>query len=430
MDYAQTLEYLYTSLPEFQQIGSGAYKPGLDRARALDEFCGCPHRRYRIVHVAGTNGKGSVAHMTAALLQGAGYKTGLFTSPHIKDFRERIRINGEMIPEERVIAFVERCMPLFDRLHPSFFEMTSAMAFDYFAEENVDFAVIETGLGGRLDSTNIIRPVLSVITNIGLDHTALLGDTKPQIAAEKAGIIKPDTPVVIGESDPETDGVFLQTAEKNGAPIRFADKEATVVRQRITGHGRQHFVLRTSGAEPEDIALTIDLQGRYQRKNIVTVWSVLQALRDLHVSIPESGVRPALRRAAESTGLTGRWQVLARHPYTVCDIAHNAHGFVWIVEQLHRTRCRRLHMVFGMVSDKDVDSVLNMLPKKAEYYFTAAAIPRAMPAAELQRWAAACGLSGNVWPSVAEAVAAARAAAMPDDMIYIGGSTFIVAEAV
>ena len=194
MDYAQTLEYLYTSLPEFQQIGSGAYKPGLDRARALDEFCGCPHRRYRIVHVAGTNGKGSVAHMTAALLQGAGYKTGLFTSPHIKDFRERIRINGEMIPEERVIAFVERCMPLFDRLHPSFFEMTSAMAFDYFAEENVDFAVIETGLGGRLDSTNIIRPVLSVITNIGLDHTALLGDTKPQIAAEKAGIIKPDTP--------------------------------------------------------------------------------------------------------------------------------------------------------------------------------------------------------------------------------------------
>ena len=430
MDYAQTLEYLYTSLPEFQQIGFGAYKPGLDRARALDEACGCPHRHYRTVHVAGTNGKGSVAHMTAALLQGAGYKTGLFTSPHIKDFRERIRVNGVPIPEDRVTAFVERFRPLFDRLHPSFFEMTSAMAFEYFAEEGVDFAVIETGLGGRLDSTNIIRPVLSVITNIGLDHTALLGDTKPQIAAEKAGIIKPGTPVVIGESDPETDAVFLQAAEKNGASIRFADKEATVVRQRITGHGRQHFVLRTSGDKPEYLSLTIDLQGRYQRKNIITVWSVLQTLRSLHIDIPETGVRTALRRAAESTGLAGRWQVLARHPYTVCDIAHNAHGFAWIAEQLRRTRCRRLHMVFGMVSDKDVDSVLKLLPEKAIYYFTAADIPRAMPAAELQQRASACGLSGNVWPSVAEAVAAARAAATPDDMIYIGGSTFVVAEAV
>ena len=428
MTYPEAIDYLFHAFPAFQQVGAAAYKPGLQRAMALDRYYGMPHRRYHIIHVAGTNGKGSVSHMTASMLQQAGYRVGLFTSPHLRDFRERIRINGIQISETDVVRFVEQAMPLFQDIQPSFFEITSAMALQYFADNQVDFAVIETGMGGRLDSTNIVTPLLSVITNIGLDHTAYLGDTLAKIAAEKAGIIKPGVPVIIGESHPETDPVFRRTARDQQASIRFADTATYVTRQELTGDGHQLFYLTDLIDGSHHVCVT-DLQGQYQRKNIVTVYTVWKQLSGmLQRPVPESLFQASLRHAAASTGLCGRWQILCERPYTVCDIAHNAHGFKHIAAQLQSCRYRHLHVVFGMVSDKDIRSVLQLLPRQATYYFTQAAIPRALPAGQLQREAASFNLHGNAYPSVREAVEHAKKAASPEDMIYIGGSTFVVAE--
>lgn len=427
MTYPETLDFLYHSLPVFQHIGGSAYKAGLDNILSLEQELGNPHRQFASVHVAGTNGKGSVSHMIAAVLQAAGYRTGLFTSPHLQDFRERIRVNGEMISQEEVIRFVEQHREAIDRIGPSFFETTTAMAFDHFARQAVDIAVIEVGLGGRLDSTNLIRPRVSVITNISRDHAQFLGETLPEIAGEKAGIIKEDTPVVIGQSQLETQMVFISRAKEQHAPIRFADQLYEVIGQTHLENSQQ-FTIRNR-MDGETFMLEIDLQGDYQRLNLLTVLATLDVLNGaggLHLS-PEI-VRQGLASASASTGLRGRWQILARHPLTVCDTAHNEGGLAETIAQIHRQTFRELYLVLGFVSDKEIDRVLPLLPREAHYIFTQASIERAMPADELSRHAETYGLHGETIPQVRQAVAYAREKASAEDMIYIGGSTFVVAE--
>lgn len=428
MNYSDTVHYLFTALPVFQHSGGAAYKPGLQAIGELDDFYGNPHMRYRTIHVAGTNGKGSVSHMLAAILQGAGYKTGLFTSPHLADFRERIRIDGRMIAEEEVVEFVHRSRAVFDRVQPSFFEMTAAMAFDHFARHAVDFAVIETGMGGRLDATNIIRPALSVITNISMDHTQFLGSNPVAIAAEKAGIIKPGVPVVIGETQPGPDRVFENAAQAAGSIIVFADRHARVSRSYHTAEG-QIFYMEQNGQEAP-LPVAVDLNGDYQRKNIVTALIALQCLRrHAGVEIDPDTILPSLAHAAQTTGLRGRWQTLCRKPLTVCDTAHNPAGWDWVKQQLERCACAKLHMVVGFVNDKDISGMLELMPRDAAYYFTRAAIPRSLDETELMKKAAEHGLRGTAHSSVASAVGAALREAADDDMVYIGGSTFVVAEA-
>lgn len=427
MTYSETLDFLYHSLPVFQHIGGSAYKAGLDNILSLEAELGDPHRRFASVHVAGTNGKGSVSHMVAAVLQAAGYRTGLFTSPHLQDFRERIRVNGEMISEDAVIHFVEQHREAIDRIGPSFFEATTAMAFDYFAREEVDVAVIEVGMGGRLDSTNIIRPRVSVITNISRDHAQFLGNTLPEIAGEKAGIIKEETPVVIGQSQLETQMVFISRAKELHAPILFADQLYEVTKQ-IHCDDCQQFKVR-SRMDGEAFSLELDLQGDYQRLNLLTALTTLDVLNGAGgLQIPQSAVRQGLAQAARSTGLRGRWQILDRQPLTVCDTGHNEGGLSETLAQIARQTYRKLYMVLGFVSDKEIDRVLPMMPREAHYLFTQASIERAMPAQELSQRAAAYGLQGETIPHVQQAVARARELAGPEDMIYIGGSTFVVAE--
>jgi dihydrofolate synthase/folylpolyglutamate synthase len=428
MNYSDTVRYLFTALPVFQHSGGAAYKPGLQTIGELDDFYGNPHRRYRTIHVAGTNGKGSVSHLLAAVLQGAGYKTGLFTSPHLADFRERIRINGGMIAEEETVQFVARSRAIFDRVQPSFFEMTVAMAFDHFARHAVDFAVVETGMGGRLDATNIIRPALSVITNISMDHTQFLGTNPVAIAAEKAGIIKPGTPVVIGETQPGPDRVFEAAAQAAGSSIVFADRHARVSRSHRTAGGQVFYIEQNGQEAPLPVA--VDLNGDYQRKNIITALIALQCLRrHAGVEIAPDTILPSLAHAARTTGLLGRWQTLCEKPLTVCDTAHNPAGWAWVKRQLERSTYRKLHIVLGFVNDKDISGMLQLAPRDAAYYFTRAAIPRAMNEAELMKKAAEYGLQGTAFPNVAAAVGAALRAAADGDMVYIGGSTFVVAEA-
>ena len=427
MTYSETLDFLYHSLPVFQHIGGSAYKAGLDNILKLDAELGDPHRRFASVHVAGTNGKGSVSHMVAAVLQTAGYRTGLFTSPHLQDFRERIRVNGEMISEEAVIRFVEQHRGAIDRIGPSFFEATTALAFDHFAREGVDVAVIEVGMGGRLDSTNIIRPRVSVITNISRDHAQFLGNTLPEIAGEKAGIIKEDTPVVIGQSQLETQMVFISRAKELHAPILFADQLYEVTEQ-IHCDDCQQFKVR-SRMDGETFTLELDLQGDYQRLNLLTALTTLDVLNGAGgLQIPQAAVRQGLAQAARSTGLRGRWQILDRQPLTVCDTGHNEGGLSETLAQIARQTYRKLYMVLGFVSDKEIDRVLPMMPREAHYLFTQAPIERAMPAQELSQRAAAYGLQGETIPHVQQAVTRARELAGPEDMIYIGGSTFVVAE--
>ena len=401
MTYQETVEYLYASAPLFQQVGAGAYKEGLENTHALDARMGHPHRAYKTIHVAGTNGKGSVSHTLAAVLQSAGYRVGLYTSPHLVDFRERIRVNGEMIPQERVVQFVEEERTFFEPLHPSFFELATALAFKYFEECHVDVAVIEVGLGGRLDCTNIITPILSVITNICLDHTQFLGDTLERIAAEKAGIIKPGVPVVIGEclDTPSVRRVFETKALEVGAEIYLAEEERV-------------------GEMPE-----FELKGEYQRRNIITL---LSALRHLPLQVGADAARNGFARVCELTGLMGRWQTMEHNPRVICDTGHNVGGWAYLSRQL--SAIKRLHIVMGMVSDKDVSHVLALMPKHARYYFTAASVRRAMPAEEFARKAQEAGLKGNVFHNVPDAVAAAKSAATGDDTIFIGGSTFVVAD--
>lgn len=426
MTYKETLLYLYNSIPAYQRCGAAAYKPGLGTTIALDDRLGNPHRAYRTIHVAGTNGKGSVSHLLAAILQESGYKVGLYTSPHLLDFRERIRVNGRMVPEAYVTDFVERHRAFFEPLHPSFFELTSTLAFDYFREEGVDFAVIEVGLGGRLDSTNIITPVLSVITNISLDHTQFLGDTLEKIAAEKAGIIKPGVPALVGEADDAgVREVFVEKAHETGAPLYFAREMPVTHAVRRNEAGLWEIDSADYGT------ITDELAGEAQERNACTVLATLRLLREQGIGITEQAVRKGFAEVVELTGLMGRWQTLRTHPLTLCDTGHNPGGWVYLATQLEhaRKRYRRLHMIVGMVNDKDIDGVLACMPKAADYFFTQAAIERALPAEEFAEKARAHGLEGCVCRTVAEAVARALAAADSEDMIFIGGSTFIVAEA-
>ena len=406
MDYQKTLEYLYNSVPMFQQVGGAAYKEGLENTLALDTHFGHPHRQYRTIHVAGTNGKGSCSHTLAAILQEAGYKVGLYTSPHLVDFRERIRVNGVPVPEEYVVRFVEEERSFFEPLHPSFFELTTAMAFRYFADARVDVAVIEVGLGGRLDCTNIILPDLCVITNISFDHVQFLGDTLAKIAGEKAGIIKTGIPVVIGEATPETRPVFQAKADEMHAPIYFAED-----------YDREDYP-----------GIEFELKGLYQKKNKQTLLTALPLLKDAGYHIDEQAVRSGFAHVTSLTGLMGRWQKLQDSPTLICDTGHNVGGIRYIVKQLKEEKYHRLHIVIGMVNDKDIRGVLALMPKEAVYYFTQASVKRAMPAERLKELADEAGLQGVCYADVPSAVRTAQKESLPEDFIFVGGSSFIVAD--
>lgn len=420
MTYKETTDYLFNCVPLFQNVGKDAYKEGLYNTEMLDEHFGHPHRNYKTIHIGGTNGKGSCSHTLAAILQKAGYKVGLYTSPHLTDFRERIRVNGEMIPEDFVVRFVENERHFFEPLHPSFFELTTAMAFLYFAEEKVDVAVIEVGLGGRLDCTNIIKPDLAIITNISFDHIQFLGNTLAKIANEKAGIIKENTPVVIGETTGETRPVFYNKALSVNAKIYFAEEKLHVLSSRPDQSER---IFQTDMLGE----LKGELGGLCQEKNCNTILTAVDVLRQLHYPISDENIREGFLHVCKLTGLRGRWQTVAQHPLTICDTGHNTGGMQYISEQLKAFK-GNLHIVIGMVNDKDVRSVLKMLPRTAHYYFTKASVKRALNENELQKIGQEFQLSGQTYPNVETAYQAARSSAAPDDMIFIGGSTFIVAD--
>ncbi|MBR1656168.1 MAG: bifunctional folylpolyglutamate synthase/dihydrofolate synthase [Prevotella sp.] len=400
MNYQETVEYLFNSTPVFEHVGASAYKPGLQTTEALDEHFGHPHRKYKTIHVAGTNGKGSVSHTLAAILQSAGYRVGLYTSPHLVDFRERIRINGVCISEQYVIDFVEKERHFFEPLHPSFFELTTALAFKYFAEQQVDIAVIEVGLGGRLDCTNIISPILSVITNISFDHTQFLGNTLEEIAGEKAGIIKANVPVVVGEYTEQTRPVFERTAREKRAPLYFAEE---------------------FDAQLQDVEY--ELTGSYQQKNKQTVLcaAMLLGLKGEHI-------REGMANVCEYTGLMGRWQTMQERPTVVCDTGHNVAGWEYLSKMLARQDCKQLRIVFGMVDDKDIQEVMKMLPREAVYYFTKASTKRAIPETEVKRIGDRIGLQSRVFTTVEQAFRKAQEEAAAEDFIFVGGSSYVVAD--
>ena len=426
-DYGKILEYLYSRLPMYQRIGGAAYKADLKTTLALDRATDYPHTAFRSVHIAGTNGKGSVSHMLASVLHECGMKTGLYTSPHLKDFRERIRVNGEPISRKDVIDFVHRYRDLFEKLQPSFFEMTVALAFWYFKNCGVEIAVVETGMGGRLDSTNIIEPLCSVITNIGMDHTRFLGDTPEKIAAEKAGIIKKGIPVVIGEYREDTARVFWRVASEKQSPLHFAGRyyEPAGI-SGIEGSSRV-FTFRKKPAG-QIIRIESGLTATYQSKNLITVLNTLDVLQEKGIPLRQEAVLKGLRNVVENTGIMGRWQVMGRRPLVVADMAHNEEGIKEVIGQLTNYTYRRLHVVLGMMQDKDHEKILRFLPGQARYYFTRASIPRSMDAEELASLARKTGLTGEVYQRVAEAMDAVLGAASEDDMILITGSTFVVAD--
>jgi dihydrofolate synthase / folylpolyglutamate synthase len=427
MDYPQTLDYLFSKLPMYSRIGAAAYREDLTNTILLIESIDHPERRFRSVHIAGTNGKGSSSHMLAAIFQEAGYKTGLYTSPHLKDFRERIRINGKMIDEAAVCDFVDRIRPVSETIDPSFFEVTVAMAFDYFARNNVDIAIIEVGLGGRLDSTNIINPDLSIITNISYDHMNLLGDTLAAIAAEKAGIIKHNVPVVIGEHHPETAPVFEEKAKKENAPLSFADHHHYVTDWKYGRHTLDVEIATTPVAADVEW-YTLDLAGIYQTRNLLTVLEAVHMLRGSGWKLEPPVVRRALREVKRLTGLHGRWEIIHEHPDIVLDVAHNEDGIRQLLRQIEVTDHEELHIILGLVKDKAIEKVLALLPGEANYYFTRAQIPRALPEADLAKAATAAGLKGQTYPDVAGALQAAKTRARPKDLIVVCGSVFVVAE--
>jgi len=420
MNYADTLTYLYANLPMFQRVGAAAYNRDLTNTLALCEELGNPQKQFKCIHIAGTNGKGSSSHMLAAILQSAGYKTGLYTSPHLKEFTERIRINGIEITQEFIVDFVERIKPAIERIHPSFFEITVAMAFDYFNYEQIEIAVIETGLGGRLDSTNIIEPILSLITNISWDHKDLLGDTLSKIATEKAGIIKSNVPIIISERQAEVSDVFMSTAKDRNSRLLFAADSYEVKKL-------QDGVYEVQNGNATN-CYELDLLGVYQAKNIKGVLAVVDELRRQGYKITNEQLAFGLRNITGLTGLKGRWQRLNDNPLTICDTGHNEAGIKEILTQISEIKFAKLHWVLGMVKDKDVSSILQLLPKDATYYFCQASIPRAMPAHELHERAQAVGLNGIVVQDVNAAIAQTRANSSKDDLIMIGGSTFVVAE--
>jgi dihydrofolate synthase / folylpolyglutamate synthase len=431
MNYQETLHYLYTQLPVFTRVGASAYKADLGNTLELCRRLDNPQHKFKSIHVAGTNGKGSTSHMLAAVLQTAGYKTGLYTSPHLKDFRERIRVNGQMIPEQTVIDFVAKHRPDFDEIFPSFFEMTVALAFDIFAKEQVDIAVIETGLGGRLDSTNVITPLLSIITNIGWDHMNLLGDTLPKIAAEKAGIIKPNIPVIIGEKQDEVADVFIRKAEEEKARISFASELFEVKGERLKDKGNDFLNIEiTHHSLLTTHHLQLDLPGSYQIKNVKTVLAAVDELRQQGYTITDDHIKIALKQVKTLTGLHGRWETISQNPLTICDTGHNPEGIAEVLKNIATVPYNHLHFVLGMVNDKDISKVLSMLPTDATYYFCRPDIPRGLEAESLKEKAESFGLQGEVYLSAKTALNAAQKAAGANDMVFAGGSTFVVAEVV
>ena len=482
MDYQNTLKYLYESVPMFQQIGGKAYKPGLETTHRLDEHFGHPHQQFKTIHIAGTNGKGSCSHTIAAVLQSAGYRVGLFTSPHLIDFRERIRINGEMMPEEYVIRFVEEHRSFFEPLQPSFFELTTAMAFRYFADQKVDVAIIEVGMGGRLDCTNIIQPDLCVITNIGFDHMQYLGNTLSKIAKEKAGIMKEGVPVIIGRADATIKRAFNQKAKEVNAPIYYVEKlqktylfsferqtneelkqtkkelesllskkEITFKSKALANEAEKYRKMADPIASLEALnkiieegkdaivisspvflkKIFMELSGYYQFENSATILCALEQLRKSGYTLSIENYITGFANVCKLTGLMGRWQKLQSHPDLICDTGHNADGIKWVTEQLNSMyyeQNRKLHIVFGMVNDKDINGVLELLPQYATYYFTKASVKRALPEDELLQKAQKMGLQGTSYPTVTDAVRAAKEKCLPEDCIFVGGSSFIVAD--
>lgn len=421
MNYEETLDYLYNQHPAFQRVGASAYKEGLDTSLLLDEIYGHPHRSYKCIHVAGTNGKGSVSHTIASILQKNGYKVGLYTSPHLVDFRERIRVNGKVIPQSRVVGFVEDYILKNVECTPSFFELTMMMAFDYFRLEKVDYAVVEVGLGGRLDSTNIITPELCVITNISFDHTQFLGNTLEAIAGEKAGIIKPDIPVVIGEASGGVREVFTEKAKNVGAPIVFAQDAPEIIEAKRDGC-LIRYSTRSFGT------LESELSGYCQPHNANTILHAVTQLMKLGVGIREEAIKEGFKNVCEISGLMGRWMKIGSSPLTICDTGHNVGGIKYIAEQLREIDCKTLRIVIGFVNDKDIKHILQLLPRKAVYYFTQAQIPRAQSASVVRQMASEYGLNGNQYPTVGQAYKAAISESSEDDAVFIGGSTFIVAD--
>jgi dihydrofolate synthase / folylpolyglutamate synthase len=426
MNYTETIAYLYARLPVFHRIGAAALKPGLQNITALCEALGNPQQQFKSIHIAGTNGKGSTSHLLAAVLQSAGYKVGLHTSPHLKSLTERFKINGQLAPESMVVDFVAQHWALIERIEPSFFEITVAMAFDYFARERVDIAVIEVGLGGRLDSTNILQPELSVITNISFDHTDLLGDTLPKIAFEKAGIIKVDTPVVVSETHPETAQVFRQKAQATNAPIDFAEDFYQVVHSQLAQGRREVTVCHT--LTHSTTTYHLDLMGQYQLKNLLGVLQSVDVLRQMGHAIADEALRDGLAHCTRLTSFKGRWQVLQQNPTVVADVAHNPAGLAENVGQLAQYPYRQLHLVLGFAKDKDIVSILCLFPTDARFYFCSFDLPRAMSIEELVYISEQQNLSSSFYRDVNEALIAARLQATADDFIYVGGSTFVVAE--
>lgn len=422
MNYQETIEYLYNITPLFQNVGKAAYKEGLDNTLKLDAFFEHPHKKFKTIHIAGTNGKGSCSHTIAAILQSAGYKTGLYTSPHLVDFSERIRVNGNPIEKDFVVKFVEENKYFFEPLHPSFFELTTSMAFLYFAHKEVDVAVIEVGLGGRLDCTNVIHPDLSIITNISFDHTQFLGHTLSAIASEKAGIIKENTPVIIGEYNSETREIFENKARQMNANIIFAEDSKLITEAVHTDDG--HFIYQSSLIDN----LYGELGGNYQLKNTNTILNSIIRLKDLGYKINEQNIREGFKNVCQLTGLMGRWQKLEDNPTIICDTGHNIGGIEYITEQLSKMKYDKLHIVIGMVNDKDINGVISLLPQNAVYYFTQASVKRALPAEEIKKIGNSHGLKGEAYKNVKEALYAAKQNASEKDMIFVGGSTFIVAD--
>lgn len=423
MNYQETTEYLFNSTPVFEKVGASAYKPGLQTTLALDAHFGSPHKQFKTIHIAGTNGKGSCSHTLAAILQAEGYKVGLYTSPHLVDFKERIRINGKCISEQYVINFVEKERSFFEPLHPSFFELTTALAFKYFAEQNVDIAVIEVGLGGRLDCTNIISPVLSIITNISKDHTQFLGNTLAEIAGEKAGIIKHNTPVIIGEDTTETRPVFEAKAKDAKAPICFAqDKEQQEVIS--TSHTTDGIVYQTK----QWGTLKGELKGDYQIKNTNTILNAVDKLVTMDIIKHKVSIQKGIGNVCQATGLMGRWQKIEEHPLVICDTGHNVGGWQFIAPQLKAQKCKQRRIIFGMVDDKDVETVMKMLPTDAIYYWAQASTKRAINVEKIAETGLKNSLIGTSYLSVKEAFNRAKEESEEDDFIFVGGSSYIVAD--
>lgn len=422
MNYQETLNYLYNSTPVFEHVGAVAYKEGLQNTLALDKHFNHPHTNFKTIHIAGTNGKGSCSHSLASILQEAGYKVGLYTSPHLVDFRERIRVNGQCISKERVVKFVEDERKFFEPLHPSFFELTTALAFKYFDEQKVDIAIIEVGLGGRLDCTNIISPILSIITNISFDHTQFLGDTLAKIAAEKAGIIKKSVPVIIGEANEETSPVFQSKANEVNSDIVFAEDNAIVTSSSPMADGGRRYYLSNNST------LVGELSGDYQERNMNTILCACNILKQMNIIKNGDVIAKGLTNICKNTGLLGRWQTIQNNPTVVCDTGHNVGGWNYLAPQIKRQQCNQLRIVFGMVDDKDINSVMYLLPKNAIYYWTQAESKRAIKAERVAEIAIKHDLRGEIFDNVEVAYTKALQDSNKDDFVFVGGSSYIVAD--